>query len=157
MPLPFVLVCDLLEQAYKQCKTGDKNLKQRVSNWFTLHRQHIDDPGTDASALLSTLLPDKRTDRVYCIQVDTLANIIGRTFGLGTSRLQELRRYKEAGRGEDLADCVERIFKETVSYWLRYRLELRSFPQLMDEEAIGGSAHADITASLLLSASEKML
>ncbi|KXH49233.1 ATP dependent DNA ligase domain-containing protein [Colletotrichum nymphaeae SA-01] len=113
MPLPFVLVCDLLEQAYKQCKTGDKNLKQRVSNWFTLHRQHIDDPGTDASALLSTLLPDKRTDRVYCIQVDTLANIIGRTFGLGTSRLQELRRYKEAGRGEDLADCVERIFKET--------------------------------------------
>ncbi|KAK1730385.1 ATP dependent DNA ligase [Colletotrichum acutatum] len=113
MPVSFVLVCDLLEQAYKQCKAGDKNLKQRVSNWFTLNRHRIDDPETDASALLSTLLPDKRTDRVYCIQADTLANIIGRTFGLGTSRLQELRRYKEAGRGEDLADCVERVFKET--------------------------------------------
>ncbi|KXH59207.1 ATP dependent DNA ligase domain-containing protein [Colletotrichum salicis] len=113
MPVPFVLVCDLLEQAHKQCKTGDKNIKQRVFNWFTLHRQQIDDPETDSSALLSTLLPDKRIDRVYCIQADTLANIIGRTFGLGTSRIQELRRYKEAGRGEDLADCVARVFKET--------------------------------------------
>lgn len=115
MPVSFVLVCDLLEQAHKQCKAGDKNLKHRVCSWFRLHRQLIDEPETDASALLSTLLPDKRTDRVYCIQADTLANIIGRTFGLGTSRLQELRRYKEAGRGEDLADCVERVFRETVS------------------------------------------
>ncbi|OHE96784.1 ATP dependent DNA ligase domain-containing protein [Colletotrichum orchidophilum] len=113
MPISFVLVCDLLEQVHKQCKTDDKNLKQRVTSWFTLHRQLIDDPETDASALLSTLLPDKRTDRVYAIQADTLSNIVGRTFGLGKSRVQQLRRYKEAGRGEDLADCVARVFKET--------------------------------------------
>ncbi|KZL87163.1 atp dependent dna ligase domain-containing protein [Colletotrichum incanum] len=113
MPLSFVLMCDLLEQAHKQCKSGDKSLNHRVSNWFTQHRRHIDDPGTDASALLSTLLPDKRTDRVYAIQADTLTNIIGRALRLGASRLKELRRYKEAGRSEDLADCVARILKET--------------------------------------------
>ncbi|GKT77975.1 ATP dependent DNA ligase domain-containing protein [Colletotrichum tofieldiae] len=113
MTLSFVLVCDLLEQAHKHCKSGDRNLNQRVSNWFTQHRRHVDDPGTDASALLSTLLPDKRTDRVYAIQADTLSNIIGRALRLGTSRLKELRRYKEAGRGEDLAECVARILKET--------------------------------------------
>ncbi|GKT40830.1 DNA ligase 4 [Colletotrichum spaethianum] len=113
MPLSFVLICDLLEQAHKQCKSGNKNLNQRVSNWFTQHRRHVDDPGTDASALLSTLLPDKRTDRVYAIQADTLSNIIGRALRLGASRVKELRRYKEAGRGEDLADCVARVLKET--------------------------------------------
>ncbi|KAK1986621.1 ATP dependent DNA ligase domain-containing protein [Colletotrichum cereale] len=112
MPLSFVLICDLLEQAHKQCKAGNQNLNQRVSDWFTQHRRHIDDPGTDASALFSTLLPDKRTDRVYAIQADTLSNIIGRALRLGASRVQELRRYKEPGRGEDLADCVARILKE---------------------------------------------
>ncbi|KAK2028294.1 ATP dependent DNA ligase domain-containing protein [Colletotrichum zoysiae] len=113
MPLSFVLICHLLEQAHKRCKAGNKNLNQCVSDWFTQHRRHIDDPGTDASALLSTLLPDKRTDRVYAIQADTLSNIIGRALCLGASRLKELRRYKEPGRGEDLADCVARILKET--------------------------------------------
>ncbi|KAK1995609.1 ATP dependent DNA ligase domain-containing protein [Colletotrichum falcatum] len=113
MPLSFVLVCDLLESAHKQCKAGNKNLNQRVSDWFTQHRRHIDDPGTDASALLSTLLPDKRTDRVYAIQADTLSSIIGRALCLGASRVKELRRYNEPGRGEDLADCVAKILKET--------------------------------------------
>ncbi|KAK1599569.1 ATP dependent DNA ligase domain-containing protein [Colletotrichum navitas] len=113
MSLSFVLVCDLLEQAHKQCEAGNKNHNQRVSDWFTQHRRHIDDPGTDASALLSTLLPDKRTDRVYAIQADALSSIISRALRLGASRVKELRRYKEPGRGEDLADCVARILKET--------------------------------------------
>ncbi|KAK2019685.1 ATP dependent DNA ligase domain-containing protein [Colletotrichum eremochloae] len=113
MPLSFVLICNLLEQAHNQCKAGNRNHNQRVSDWFTQHRRHIDDPGTDASALLSTLLPDKRTDRVYAIQADTLSSIIGRALRLGGSRVKELRRYKEPGRGEDLADCVARILKET--------------------------------------------
>lgn len=118
MPLSFVLVCDLLEEARKHATSGNKNLNQRVSNWFTRHRRHVDDAGTDVSALLSTLLPDKRTDRVYAIQTDTLSNIIGRALHLGASRVKELRRYKEPGRGEDLADCVARLLKETVSVGL---------------------------------------
>ncbi|OBR11863.1 ATP dependent DNA ligase [Colletotrichum higginsianum IMI 349063] len=113
MPLSFVLVCDLLEEARKHATSGNKNLNQRVSDWFTRHRRHVDDAGTDVSALLSTLLPDKRTDRVYAIQTDTLSNIIGRALRLGASRVKELRRYKEPGRGEDLADCVARLLKET--------------------------------------------
>ncbi|WYZ38664.1 hypothetical protein EsH8_III_000578 [Colletotrichum jinshuiense] len=113
MPFSFVLVCDLLEQAHKQCASGNKNLNQRVANWFTQHRSRIDDPETDASALLSTLLPDKRTDRVYGVQANALSNIIGRALRLGQTRQLELRRFEEPGRGEDLADCVARILKET--------------------------------------------
>ncbi|OLN82130.1 DNA ligase 4-like protein 1 [Colletotrichum chlorophyti] len=113
MPFSFVHVCDLLEQAYRQCTSGNQNVNQRVSNWFTQHRRWIDDPQTDASALLSTLLPERRTDRVYGIQASLLSNIIGRTLCLGQSRRMELKRYEEPGRGEDLADCVARILKET--------------------------------------------
>ncbi|KAL0943780.1 ATP dependent dna ligase domain protein [Colletotrichum truncatum] len=114
MPFPFVLVCDLLEQAHRQCKSGRKNLKQLVSDWFARHRRSIDNPTTDASALLSILLPDRRTDRVYGLQAIRLSNIVGRALGVSrTKRQDELRRFEKPGLSLDLADCIENILRET--------------------------------------------
>ncbi|KAI8229916.1 DNA ligase 4 [Colletotrichum sp. SAR 10_77] len=115
MPFPFLLICDLLEQAHRQCKSDPTKVNERVTNWFKQHRHRIDDSGNSASAVFSTLLPEKRTDRVYGIQADTLCGIVGRVLGLGQSRVKEMKRFKEPGLGLDLADCIENIFKETPS------------------------------------------
>jgi DNA ligase-4 len=69
----------------------------------------------NASPLLSTLLPEKRTDRVYSIQSPRLCRIIGRSLGVGCSRKKELEKWQEPGSGVDLGDCVERILRSTVS------------------------------------------
>ncbi|OAA72266.1 ATP dependent DNA ligase domain protein [Cordyceps fumosorosea ARSEF 2679] len=112
MPLPFSAVCDLLEESYRLCQSRKSNTAA-VHAWFRRHRTTVDAHDADRAALLSTLLPEKRTDRVYCIQAPTLERIIGRALMLGTSRMLELAAYKRPGAGADLADCVERILSVT--------------------------------------------
>ncbi|KAM0346925.1 hypothetical protein ACHAPU_005265 [Fusarium lateritium] len=114
MPLPFSLVCELLEQCY-DLSLAKKNCSSVVIKWFTRHRSYVDAHDTSLSALLSTLLPDKRTDRVYCIQAPSLERIVGRAFFLGSSRIAELAHYRQPGSGVDLADCVARILTVTPS------------------------------------------
>lgn len=115
MPLPFSLVCDLLEEAYVLATTR-KPFNQVFVAWCARYRSYIDAPDTNLAALLSTLLPEKRTDRVYCIQANGLERIISRALMLGSSRIKELAIYKQPGLGLDLGDCVERILNATVSY-----------------------------------------
>lgn len=115
MPLPFSLVCDLLEESYALA-TARKPFGQSFAAWCARHRSRINAPDTNLAALLSTLLPEKRIDRVYCIQANSLERIIGRGLMLGPSRIKELAIYKQPGLGLDLADCVERILNVTVSY-----------------------------------------
>ncbi|KAK0383586.1 hypothetical protein NLU13_9497 [Sarocladium strictum] len=112
MPLPFTFVCDLLEQCSKICAAGQDH-HSAVVKWFNRHRTLIDAHDTNVAALLSTLLPEKRTDRVYCIQTASLEKIIGRALMLGSSRIKELALHKIPGKGVDLADCVERILVAT--------------------------------------------
>ncbi|KAM0274173.1 hypothetical protein ACHAPA_001125 [Fusarium lateritium] len=114
MPLPFSLVCELLEQSY-DLSLAKKSCSSVVIKWFTRHRNYVDAHDTSLSALLSTLLPDKRTDRVYCIQAPSLERIVGRAFFLGSSRIAELAQYRQPGSGVDLADCVSRILTVTPS------------------------------------------
>lgn len=73
---------------------------------------------TSSVALLSTLLPDRRTDRVYGLQARSLQRILIRALGLGHSRIPELSRWmRPCEHGTtgpvDLADCVEAILKWT--------------------------------------------
>ncbi|CAM1508228.1 Fc.00g050760.m01.CDS01 [Cosmosporella sp. VM-42] len=114
MPLPFSLVCDLLEQAHK-LSVARKCNAHVVTSWFARYRDRIDAHDSNLAALLSTLLPDKRTDRVYCIQATRLEKIIGRAFFLGSSRIAELAVYKQPGLGLDLGDCVARLLTVTPS------------------------------------------
>ncbi|ATY59915.1 ATP dependent DNA ligase domain [Cordyceps militaris] len=112
MPLPFSAVCDLLEQSSQLCQQRKSNAAA-VLAWFRRHRAAVDAHDADLAALLSTLLPEKRTDRVYCLQVPTLERIVGRALMLGASRMLELATYKRPGAGVDFADCVERILSVT--------------------------------------------
>lgn len=113
MPIPFSTVCDLLEQSYRLCQASKSNTPA-VQAWFQRHRDAVDAHDTGLAALLSTLLPEKRTDRVYCIQASTLERVVGRGLMLGASRMLELAAYKRPGTGLDLADCVEKILNTTV-------------------------------------------
>lgn len=114
MPLLFSTVCELLEETYDLC-ISEKDHKHALRSWFQRNRSHIDAHDTNISALLSTLLPGARSDRVYCIQTSRLENIIGRGLCLGLSRIPDLARYRESGSRVDLAECVERVLSVTVS------------------------------------------
>ncbi|OTB07774.1 hypothetical protein M426DRAFT_8373 [Hypoxylon sp. CI-4A] len=116
MPLLYRHICDLLQnlddesRKQKQKQTPAKTI---IETWFRKHRSRLDKSDNDASAILSTLLPQRRTDRVYRIQAPTLESIFGKALLLGSSRVQELRRHKTPGSGVDLADCIESILLRT--------------------------------------------
>lgn len=119
MPFPFRFLCELLSRL-EQVATRDpslllKALRQKynaeIYAWFDIHRLLVDAPDTDSVALLSALLPERRTDRVYNLQPPSLTKILGRCFSLGSSRLLLLQRWETPGGG-DLGQCVERVLKE---------------------------------------------
>ncbi|OAA39951.1 DNA ligase, ATP-dependent, central [Metarhizium rileyi] len=123
MPFPFILVCDLLDECHRLCIASKSNTRA-VVDWFARHRGRLDAHDTDLAALLSTLLPEKRTDRVYCIRAPTLEKIIGRALMLGSSRIVELSLYQRPGQGADLADCAERILNATPNPTCKERLRI---------------------------------
>jgi len=119
MPFKFNHVCDLLSKI-ERWKTREPPLLQKeldleirrvIEYWFREHRHEIDDPGTDGVALLSTLFPEKRTDRVYGFQEMRLTPIIARCLYLNSHRTKILHGWKTAGNG-DLGTCVERALRE---------------------------------------------
>lgn len=116
MSLPFSLVCDLLETLHEQCAAGKhRQTRDTLQRWFRHNRPLVRSlDARHGAALLSTLLPARRTDRVYCIQASRLEKIFARAQRLGVSRLAELYRYKVPGAGVDLADCVFAILRATV-------------------------------------------
>ncbi|KAM0818809.1 hypothetical protein AB5N19_04622 [Seiridium cardinale] len=114
MPFPFRYICDLLQRleddhhSKGKQKSSSKNI---IRGWFHEHRELLDAPSTDAVAILSTLFPEKRADRVYGIKVAKLENIISKAIILGGTRLELLREYKKPGLNKDLADCVEQVLR----------------------------------------------
>ncbi|ETS03002.1 hypothetical protein M419DRAFT_97984 [Trichoderma reesei RUT C-30] len=123
MPLPFSLVCDLLDASYARA-IDRKPTAKTVAVWCSRHCSRINASDTNLAALLSTLLPEKRTDRVYCIRANGLEKLIGRSLMLGASRLKELALYKQPGLDLDLADCVERILTVTPNPTLAEGLQV---------------------------------
>lgn len=115
MTFPFILVCELLQSLENDQKRrrNQKGERAIVEDWFARYRQELDDEGTDKCALLSTLLPERRTDRVFGIKEKTLQPKIARACGLGHSRVKELSRWTIPGSGLDLAHCAEEILQQT--------------------------------------------
>ncbi|KAK8173288.1 hypothetical protein IWX90DRAFT_470053 [Phyllosticta citrichinensis] len=118
MPLKFTAICDLfqnLEQVILKDPPHlpaqkDKKLRQTTQLWFRTHRKALDND-SDRLAVLSSLLSDRRTDRVYGIQSKLLEKIVGRCLVLGEAKYRELGRWRERDGG-DLGECVERIEKD---------------------------------------------
>lgn len=90
-------------------KERNGRLFKATVTWFNTFRNTIDSlNAAEASALLSTLLPQRRSDRTYGIQSATLYKSLGRSLGLSASKRQDLASYKIPGNG-DLGSCLERI------------------------------------------------
>ncbi|KAH8753309.1 hypothetical protein F5883DRAFT_575131, partial [Diaporthe sp. PMI_573] len=115
MPFLFTWVCELLQSLENDIKRrrGKRGEQATVEDWFARYRQELDDDDTDKCALLSTLLPERRTDRVFGIKEKTLQPKIARACRLGHSRVKELSRWTVPGSGIDLANCAEAILQQT--------------------------------------------
>ena len=86
-----------------------QKIRAIVDSWFKSHRSAISALTVEgATALLSTLLPEKRTDRVYGLQAPSLCRTLARCLKLQAHRARDLREYTQPGRG-DLAACLERV------------------------------------------------
>ncbi|KAF1986569.1 hypothetical protein K402DRAFT_454217 [Aulographum hederae CBS 113979] len=122
MPFKFTYFCDLLSDLEKiqlrdpPLLRDARRLKiqSTVENWFKTHRRTIEDRSTNQVALLSTLFPERRTDRVYHIQEASLEKIAGRCLCLNSSKRKDLQNYKTSGRG-DLGVCLENVLKQSDS------------------------------------------
>src|SRR3954462_2939688 len=98
MAISFASVCDLFEQLSpprRATRAVTRDPQVIVRTWFNDNRRRIDQ--TDPVALLSTLLPEQRTDRVYCIQEVRLVKAIAVALLIGPPRQRELSRYAQPG------------------------------------------------------------
>ncbi|KAJ9640098.1 hypothetical protein H2199_006332 [Coniosporium tulheliwenetii] len=118
MPFRFSHLCQLLE-SLEEIERHDPPLlrdarrdkvQKTVVAWFRVHRRTIEAPGTDRVALLSSLFPERRTDRVYLLQAPRLSQAIARGLELRSDKLATLDRFKSPGNG-DLGDCLARVLK----------------------------------------------
>lgn len=118
MPFPFAEVCILL-QRHEEIETRQPPILKRAEresrrravteSWFKSHRSAIGQLDVDSSvALLSALLPERRTDRVYNIKSTRLVHTLSRCLGLSSWRTKDLHAYNRPGHG-DLAQCLERV------------------------------------------------
>ncbi|KAF2153438.1 hypothetical protein K461DRAFT_278248 [Myriangium duriaei CBS 260.36] len=117
MAFKFSVLCDLLQSLEDIHRhdppllLADRKTRQwrETDGWFKSHRRAID--GLDvvgAAALLSCLLPERRTDRVYGLQSNSLASNLARQLGFSASKTKDLNVFKRQGHG-DLGDCLERV------------------------------------------------
>ncbi|KAI0552143.1 hypothetical protein F4679DRAFT_536059 [Xylaria curta] len=116
MPFPYRYICDLLQQLDDEVRKPPAKQtppEAIVQSWFQHYQALIHAPGNDACTILSMLLPERRTDRVYNIQAQRLQSVFGKALLLGASRVLELRRWAESGSGVDLGDCVESVLQQT--------------------------------------------
>ncbi|KAL4882286.1 hypothetical protein BJY04DRAFT_217604 [Aspergillus karnatakaensis] len=122
MGFKFTYLCDLLSsledtkilKATPHARNRNPDI-QVVSRWFARHDKRFRDPDTDRLALLSCMFPEKRTDRVYWLQDTGLARVIGRCLLLGSSRREELERWRVSGGG-DLGQCVENVMRQAENH-----------------------------------------
>lgn len=119
MPLSFADFCTLLSdleslsarQPPLNEKRRDDVYKKTISQWLHKHQVSVTSPDVNAAVLLSSLLPGRRTDRVYSIQVPALSKYLVKCLSIGKSRWDQIGQWKIPGRG-DLGDCIERIQRQ---------------------------------------------
>ncbi|PSN75366.1 hypothetical protein BS50DRAFT_628562 [Corynespora cassiicola Philippines] len=118
MTISFSDICDLLESVEKIMarkrrlpSTEEKEaIQQAVSKWFTAYRQDLDRPDTDGAAILSAILPHMRKDRVYGLQVESLAKKIAKVLNFSASQRVVMDKFKTSEVG-DLGTSVQRIMR----------------------------------------------
>ena len=120
----FSFLCDLLssldDNRIIKASTAARNTNpdtRVVARWFAQHEKRLHAETTNQLAFLSSLFPEKRTDRVYWLQDSSLARVIGRCLLLGFSRREELDHWRVSG-GVDLGQCVENVMRQAENHIL---------------------------------------
>ncbi|KAB8234824.1 ATP dependent DNA ligase domain protein [Aspergillus alliaceus] len=124
MGFKFSHLCDLLSslennkilKATTEARNHDPDVRT-LTHWFQQHGKRLRDKDTDQLAVLSCMFPEKRVDRVYWLKDTSLARVIGRCLLLGSSRREELDRWRASG-GIDLAQCVENVMRQAENHIL---------------------------------------
>lgn len=158
MPFKFRHLCDLLQllddNRIKKKVTGQqaRNLDTPIIlSWFNEHERHIPRHGTGAVAFLSCLFPERRADRVYNVQEKRLEKIVGRSLGLGTTRLIHLSSWRTAN-GADFAQTVQNVMSEAEFDRPRpeHELTLEEIDALFDRIAANyGGSSPELQARIL--------
>ncbi|KAM7217450.1 hypothetical protein V8F06_007199 [Rhypophila decipiens] len=133
----FAHVCDLLQRLEDNltARAGVRTFADILGEWFATHRGQFLAHDHDAAALLSTLLPEKRTDRVYLMKEKRLQAVIGRGLLLGRSRIPQLARWADdPASGLTLPECVELVLRQTPN-------PTRSVDMQVTVEEIDGLLH----------------
>ncbi|ERF70354.1 hypothetical protein EPUS_07619 [Endocarpon pusillum Z07020] len=149
MPFKFRHLCDLLQSlddnrikkvTYPRSKNSDIPI---IVSWFNKHDRQIPRCGKEAVAFLSCLFPERRADRVYNVQEKRLEKIIGRSLGLGRTRVIHLSWWRTAN-GADFAQTVQKVMSEAEFDRPRpqHEVTLEEIDNLFDRIAAmyGGSA-----------------
>jgi DNA ligase-4 len=118
MPFPFSSLCDLLNRLERMKLRDPPYLPEKlrvettrlVEDWFRRHRTAIDARDTDGVALLSTLFPERRTDRVYGLKETSLCKVLARCLRFTKRQSADLLAWKAPGHG-DLGACLENVLK----------------------------------------------
>ncbi|QDS68762.1 hypothetical protein FKW77_004974 [Venturia effusa] len=118
MPFLFSEICKLLSDLEKLKKRHPPLLptalkaetRSKIEYWFRCNRKSIHAPGVDSVAFLSTLFPERRSDRVYGMKEDRLGKLIGRCLNMNSANRKILEDWKNPGCG-DLGDRVETVQK----------------------------------------------
>lgn len=119
MPLLFVDFCTLLadlesvsaRQPPLNEKERDEVYRRTISEWLHKHHVSVNSPDVNVAAVLSSLLPGRRTDRVYGIQIPALSKHLRKCLSIGKARWDQLEKWKLPGRG-DLGECIERTQRQ---------------------------------------------
>ena len=118
MQFEFQIFCDLLNNLSRAqtraSSTAPEIADSSTNTWFDKHDSIIPRHGSEAVAFLSCMFPERRADRVYSLREAKLEAIIQRALGLGTTRLKELRWWKQTN-GVDFASAVEHVISATDS------------------------------------------
>ncbi|OCL02233.1 hypothetical protein AOQ84DRAFT_305094 [Glonium stellatum] len=119
MPFKFSLICQLLEDLEKtECRDPpllqarkQEMTRKNIVDWFTKHRMALEARDINRVAVLSTLFPERRTDRVYGMQSKRLEKVVCRCLRLNKTKTARLSKWKESGNG-DLGACAERVQRD---------------------------------------------
>lgn len=117
-PLRFSDVCDLLhnlEKIEQRLDPPSRNERRRATRavidaWFKKFRTTVDAPSANGVALLSTLFPERRADRVYGLKEPLLSKLIPRCLSFTVAKTKQVQEYLQPGYG-DLAECLERLLR----------------------------------------------
>lgn len=109
------LLEDLERNRYRKASNASRSVNPDhgiIVQWFNRHDAKIKRNRGEGVAFLSCLFPERRPDRCFHMQETRLTSVFGKVYQLGTSRLKELRAWKEC-KPADFPNCLASILAQT--------------------------------------------